>query len=116
MSQIKQLLQLHEKGESRKQIARILGVSKNTVKGYLQKLYLLKMSIDELLSLEDPELEKKFHGGNPAYKDPRFEYMKQKLDYYEKVLGAWASTENRYGKNTGSYIPQHMGTPSFAII
>ncbi len=86
MSQIKQLLQLHKKGESRKQIARIIGVSKNTVKVYLQKLYLLKMDIDELLALEDPELEKKFHGGNPAYKDPRFEYMKQKFDYYEKSL------------------------------
>ena len=48
MSQIKQLFQLHKKGESCKQIARIIGVSKNTVKGYLQKLCLLKMDIDEL--------------------------------------------------------------------
>lgn len=86
MSQIKQLLQLHKKGESCKQIARIIGVSKNTVKGYLQKLCLLKMDIDELLLLDDPELEKKFHCGNPAYKDPRFEYIKERLDYYEKSL------------------------------
>lgn len=86
MSQIKQLLQLHKKGESKKQIARCLGISKNTVKAYLQKLYQLKTDIDDLLLLEYPELEKKFHEGNPAYKDPRFEYIKQRLDYYEKRL------------------------------
>ncbi|MBN1951681.1 MAG: hypothetical protein JW801_10790 [Bacteroidales bacterium] len=54
-------------------------MSKNTLKVYLQKLYLIRMIIDELLAPEDPELEKKFHGGNPADKDPRFEYWRQKL-------------------------------------
>jgi len=86
MSQIKQLLQLHQKGESKKQIARCLGMSKNTVKAYLLKLYQLKMPVDDLLFLDDPELERKFHEGNPAYKDPRFEYIKKHLDDYRKEL------------------------------
>ena len=34
MSQIKQLLQLHEQGKNKKFIARSLGISKNTVKAY----------------------------------------------------------------------------------
>ena len=38
MSQIKQLLQLHEQGKNKKFIARSLGISKNTVKTYLAKL------------------------------------------------------------------------------
>lgn len=38
MSQIKQLLILHEQGNGKKAIARILGISKNTVKSYLSKL------------------------------------------------------------------------------
>jgi transposase len=61
-------------------------MSKNTVKTYLLKLYQLKMCVDDLLLLDDPELEKKFHEGNPAYKDPRFEYIKEHLDVYRKDL------------------------------
>ncbi len=67
-------------------MARTLGISKNTVKAYLTKIYELKMSIDDLLSLDDPELERKFHAGNPAYKDDRFEDLKSRLGYFEKEL------------------------------
>lgn len=86
MSQIKQLLQLHKNGTGVKTIARNLGISKNTVKSYLRKFYDLGKSIDELLSLEDPELEIQFHVGNPAYKDERFEHLRLHLDYFEKEL------------------------------
>ena len=86
MSQIKQLLHLRKQEKSRKEVARILGISKNTVKAYLTKIYELKMSIDELLALDDPELERKLHAGNPAYKDARFEDLKSRLDYFEKEL------------------------------
>ena len=40
MSQIKQLLQLHQRGKNKKFIARSLGISKNTVKAYLAKVAL----------------------------------------------------------------------------
>jgi transposase len=86
MSQIKQLLRQHKQGTGVKTIARNLGISKNTVKSYLAKLPETKMSIDEMLSMEDPELEAKFHAGNPAYKDERFEHLKSHLDYFEKEL------------------------------
>jgi len=86
MSQIKQLLRLHKQGIGVKTIARNLGISKNTVKSYLAKLPETKMSIDEILSMEDPELEAKFHAGNPAYKDARFELLKSRLGYFEKEL------------------------------
>ncbi len=86
MSQIKQLLQLRKQGRGIKYIARNLGISKNTVKVYLSKLMTLKPGIEDLLLLEDPELETKFHAGNPAYKDERFEHLKTHLDYFEKQL------------------------------
>jgi transposase len=82
MSQIKQLLRLHEQGHSIKSIARTLGISKNTVKSYIIKLSTGLPSVKELLALEDPLLESKFHAGNPAYKDPRFEHLSIHLDYY----------------------------------
>jgi DNA-binding NarL/FixJ family response regulator len=50
MSQIKQLIHLHRQGKGKKEIARILGLSKNTVKAYLQKLSHAKQSMDELLA------------------------------------------------------------------
>jgi transposase len=86
MSQIKQLLQLHAQGNSIKSIARTLGISKNTVKSYLNKFKGLKIETDILLSMDEMELESKFHAGNPAYKEPRYEYLKNHLDYYEKEL------------------------------
>ena len=83
MSQIKQLLRLHKQGESIKSIGRSLNISKNTVKSYLAKLAAGTLPLAELLELDDPVLENKFHAGNPAYKDPRFEHLSGKLEYFQ---------------------------------
>lgn len=87
MSQIKQLLQLHEQGKNKKFIARSLGISKNTVKAYLAKVAASPLDTQTLLTLDDPVLESKFHAGNPAYKDERFDHFKDNLDYFVKELG-----------------------------
>ena len=86
MSQIKQLLRLHKQGESIKSIGRSLNISKNTVKSYLAKLAAGTLPLSELLELDDPVLENKFHAGNPAYKDPRFEHLSGKLEYFQAEL------------------------------
>ena len=57
MSKIKQLLRLHEQGKGVKTIARDLGMSKNTVKVYLEKFRSSKFKISSLLSMDDPVLE-----------------------------------------------------------
>jgi transposase len=92
MSQIKQSLILHRQGKGIKTIARSLGISKNTVKAYLAKFDGLSIqgtenSAESLLKLESPELEARFHPGNPAYKDGRYEHLKADIDYYLKELG-----------------------------
>ncbi len=86
MSQIKQLLQFYKQGMKLNTIARTLGISRNTVKSYLHKLSLQKVDIDMLLKLDDPILEVRFHAGNPAYLDGRFEYFQSRLAYYESEL------------------------------
>lgn len=86
MSQIKQILQLHKLGMKYNTIARNLGISRNTVKSYLRKLPLLKVDIDALLELDDPILEVRFHAGNPAYLDGRFDYFKSRLPFFESEL------------------------------
>ena len=86
MSQIKQLLRLHQQGKAKKEIARILGISKNTVKSYLHKYGSSGYNIDDLLEFDDPVLESKFHLGNPSYKEHRYEFLKKQMDYYVQEL------------------------------
>lgn len=92
MSQIKQLLILQEQGKGIKTIARSLGISKNTVKAYCQKLDSLSsrrvnpLTVQQLILLPEPELEAIFHAGNPAYKDDRYTLVKDKIAYYRSEL------------------------------
>jgi transposase len=81
MSTIKQILLFHKDGQPIKFIARHLGISKNTVKGYLAKVSTLSFTVDELVKLDDPILEACFHGGNPAYSDLRHDDLLQQLPY-----------------------------------
>ncbi|WP_229203548.1 IS21 family transposase [Dyadobacter jejuensis] len=92
MSQIKQLIILRNQGKGIKTIARLLSMSKNTVKTYLIKLDKLVINpecsdvVSNLLKLEEPELYAYFHPGNPAYKDDRYEHFKSKIAYFFKQL------------------------------
>jgi transposase len=86
MSQIKQLLHFYKQKKSKRFIAKILGISKNTVKSYIAKVAGMKLDIDELLELDDPILEGMFHVGNPAYKDNRYEVLKIQFDYFQREL------------------------------
>ena len=94
MSQIKQLIRLYQAGTGKKTIARDLGLSKNTVKAYISKLQGLKVDLGELLSLDDPVLETRFHAGNPAYKDTRFEQLRPLLGDFLKELGKTGVTRH----------------------
>jgi len=86
MSIVKQILIMHRDGMGVKSIARTLQVSKNTVKGYLQKLETAGWDIATLLSLPDPAMDAKFNGGNPAYSDFRHDYLLSQMDYFESEL------------------------------
>jgi len=86
MSKIKQLMQLHQSGASNREIARQLGLNKETVNTYVHKLKVHELSINEMLTLDDPILESKFVAGNAAHKDNRFEQFKSQIPYFEKEL------------------------------
>ena len=86
MSQIKQMLLLKKQGVSNRKIATAVGMNKETVNNYMKKVNADPLSIDELLELEDPELEYRLKGGNPAYTDERFEKFKELLPYLESEM------------------------------
>ena len=86
MSLIKQVLQLKKLGDTNREIARKLPINKETVNGYIKLLDANAWSIDSLLAIDDPELDKMFRAGNPAYTDTRMEEFLKNLPYYREQL------------------------------
>lgn len=86
MSLIKQVLQLKQHGESNRGIARKLPINKETVNGYMQTVNANGWQIDNLLKVDDPELERMFHTGSPAYTDKRMEEFLHLLPYFREQL------------------------------
>ncbi len=86
MSLIKQILQLKQQGESNRSISRMPPTSKDTVNNYVNIIRENGWSIDELLGLDDPVLDYKFHAGSPAYADERMQVFLERLPYYREQL------------------------------
>ena len=86
MSTIKQLILLHRDGRGIKYISRQTGMSKNTVKSYILKLKTLQGDMEDLLKLDDPQLESRFHGGNPSYSDDRHSVLMKRIPYFMSEL------------------------------
>ncbi len=86
MSKIKQMLQLHQLGHSNRQIAKDLSMDKETVNNYIRSVKYGSMDIPSLLKMDDPDLERKFHAGNPAYTDIRMQAFLEELPLYRTEL------------------------------
>jgi transposase len=113
MSQIKQLLQMHLQGRKVKEIARVLEISKNTVKAYLHKVALSGVSAQSLLELDDPVLEARFHAGNPAYLDQRFVDFKNRIEGFLKDLPKPGVTRKLLWQEYKSEYPNGYGYTQF---
>ena len=61
MSKIKQILRCYAQGKGTKSISRMLVLSRNTVKKYLQEFQRLDISYEQSLSLSETELYRLFH-------------------------------------------------------
>jgi len=116
MSQIKQLLRLHKLGRSKRQIAKNLGMSKNTVKQYLYRITSTGMDIESLLELEEPILEAKLLAGNPSYKsDERYNALKDQLADYASELSRVGVTRRLLWQEYKSGKSQWYGYTQFCF-
>ena len=86
MSLIKQVLQLKQAGESNRGVSRKLPIDKETVNNYVNTVKSNGWDISELLEIDDPELERMFHAGSPAYTDRRMQEFLSLLPEYKKRL------------------------------
>lgn len=86
MSLIKQVLQLKQRGESNRGIARQLPINKETVNGYMQIIKANGWKMEDLLQMDDPVLEGMFHAGSPAYTDERMKEFLRLLPYFREKL------------------------------
>lgn len=117
MNLIKQVLLLKQQGKSNREIGRLLPINKGTVNSYMNTIKLNGWGLKELLLMDDPELERMFHAGSPAYSDPRMRDFLEQLPYYRQQLTdpklhvnrnvLWeeykASHPNGYGKSQFYY-------------
>lgn len=86
MNKIKQVLIMHKNRVSNRRIAKVVGMNKETVNNYVKKAEALGASLDELIGLDEPELERRLVSGNAAYSDPRFDVLSEMLPYIEGEL------------------------------
>ncbi len=84
MDQIKKIIEYHQKGYSKRRIARLLGMSKNTVKRYLNRIEGREIDIDELDSLEEQE---KIFQRDEKVPDPRDTDLEGGIAQLLKELG-----------------------------
>jgi transposase len=115
MSLIKQLLRLYQQGYKIKTMAKGLGISKNTVKSYIFKIQQNKWDVKHLVELENPVLEAKFHVGNPAYKDERYEQLKDQLDDLVKELKKTGVTKNLLWEEYRKQYPKGYSRSQFCF-
>jgi len=113
MSQIKQLIRLSLQGAGKKQIARTLGISRNTVKAYLDKIALDGEPAEELLALDDPVLLARLHAGDPAYKDSRYGVLADRFDYFVRELTKVGVTRKLLWQEYRERHPEGYGYSQF---
>ena len=86
MSKVRQIIKLYSQKMGKKKIAMRLGVSKNTVKLYIESFLNLKIPWEELSRLTDFELNKLFHPPRGFVLNDRLRQLHEYFPYMDKQL------------------------------
>lgn len=112
MSKVKQIIRLKENGIGLRTISRSLGVSRNTVRKYLQQIETKGYSIKDLLAKESDELEQLFSTADQT-SQARYEDLEKMFPYIKKELkrtgvNRWILWAEYKEKHPGGYSYPHF--------
>lgn len=113
MSKVRQIIKLFVQRMGKKKIALRLGMSKHTVKLYVEQYHQLKVPWDELSRLTDFELNKLFHPPKEVILNDK---LKQLYDFFPEMatqLRRRGMTVSRQYKEFKALHPESYGETSF---
>jgi transposase len=119
MHQIKRIIEFHLHGHSIRQIGRLCGISRNSIRDYLRRLEQTGQPLNELLKQEDQALLKTVQT-DPTERNlggrllqPRYEVIEQKLEYYRSELNRRGVTRQLLWQEYRSDHPDGYGYTQF---
>lgn len=86
MTKVRQILRHHTQGAGSKQISKLTGVSRNTVKRYVRQFTEEEMTIEEIDRMSDYDLDMRFAILTDIPLDPRLEQLQKLFPVMEKQL------------------------------
>ena len=105
MQKLRQVLRFYSQGKGTKTISSIVGISRNTVKKYLQIFHTLHMDFEDVVGLEDSRLGELFSlTPKPVVHDPRYTVLESLLPSYCKRLRHKGMSRRKLYKE---YITEH---------
>jgi transposase len=114
MLQIKKALQLLDAGKSERHISKQLGLSRNTLRKYLEKISLSEQSNDQLMTLSDADFSALIYGEpNVVVKTSRQERFDSSIDYFIKELKKVGVTRQLLWKEYLKQDPDGFGYSQF---
>jgi transposase len=93
MSRLRKVLKLHVAGKSKSFISNYLRLSRNTVKKYINQFSKLKITLDELVNIEDKKLEELFISSQQIDLSPKLKLLYEFFPYVEKELNKTGVTK-----------------------
>jgi len=114
MNQIKTILSCYLRTNNFKQTARILGVSKNTIKTYVNKCKRVEPDLNELLNRSDKELAELFYDNHKSSLDlKRLEDFNVRFPYWVKELRRVGVTRQLLWREYRIAYPEGYGYSQF---
>ena len=113
MTRLRQIFRLHAQGKSKRQIASLTGVSRNTVKKYISGFTVLRLTYDAVSEMSDHQLEEMFGHAEVPKTDVRFEKLQGLLADIEKGLKRKGNTITLLWKQYKIQHPDGYGLTQF---
>ena len=88
MHQVKQIIELYQKGKGIRETERLTGISRKTIRSYLQRIRSLNIPVEGMLAMEDEPLWQLLYAQEAPVPvgDERYKIIEPQLEYYTTEL------------------------------